>query len=110
MSTNTRWMISLGWGIPTLVALTIIGLRPTLSAMGEYAGGILLFPLVIPTFLLALGLLTAGSVSGLRTWRTARYNVGTGDRALLAAGLLGALIGWYGVIRSVVSVVRLGSP
>jgi hypothetical protein len=65
---------------------------------------------VIPTFLLALGLLTAGSVSGFRTWRTARYNVGTGDRALLAAGLLGALIGWYGVIRSVVSVVRLGSP
>ena len=99
MSTNARWMISLGWGIPALVALTIFLLRSTFKAAGEHAGGILLGILIVPAFLLALTFLTAGSVSGLRAWLVARNAVGLGDRALLAVGLIGALISWYFPVR-----------
>jgi hypothetical protein len=107
MSGNARWMIGLGWGIPVLVALAIVGLRPTVDAAGEHAGGMLLMVLVVPAFLLALALLTGGTVAGLRTWRMARQALGTADRALLVAGLIGALAGWYLVVRALVGAVLL---
>jgi hypothetical protein len=98
MSANTRWLISLGWGIPVIVALAIGAQRQTIDEAGEQAGVIILLVTIVPAFLLALAFLTIGAFLGFRTWRATRPALGTGDLVLLAAGLLGALIGWSFVV------------
>jgi hypothetical protein len=94
MSASTRWLIALGWGIPLLVALAVLGAGHRPGGDPWLRSAPVLVLLVAPVLPLSLALLGLAWLSGRRRV-AAGTALGRADRALLAAaatGVVGCLV------------------
>jgi hypothetical protein len=91
MSTSTRWLVTLGWGIPVLVALVVLGAGHRPGADTWLAGAPVLVLLVAPVLPLSLTLLGLAWLAGRRQM-TAGAVLGPGDGALLRAAAAGVWV------------------
>jgi hypothetical protein len=92
MSASTRWLIALGWGIPLLVAVAVLGAGHRPGGDPWLVGARVLVLLVAPVLPLSLVLLGLAWLAARRRG-AAGGGLGRADRALLSAARLGVAVG-----------------